>query len=194
MSGPDDPLSLDARGGLPADIAFLKTRYPADEWSDHANYGALSRFWREVHDSLREEGRHLAATVAAFREQPEPPAVFAPRFTARLEHHLAHLEHHHGIEDALYFPRFRALDRRMAAGFDLLENDHLVIHRELVETAARARTLVEDLVRGHDAPRRTLARYTDQAEWLLLLLERHLADEEDLVIPAMLEHGERRLG
>mgnify|MGYP000181423240 CR=1 FL=1 len=41
--------------------------------------------------------------------------------------------------------------------------------------------------------REVLAAYAAASDRLLDLLIRHLADEEDLVIPAMLEHGERSL-
>jgi len=186
-------LQLPDRDGLPPDIAFLRERYPANEWRAHPNYGELGAFWLRVHDALRQQGHALQQTTLAFREGGQSPAQFQAGFASRLGHYLQHLEGHHHIEDAQYFPRFRALDRRMAVGFDLLENDHVVIHDTLLVSAASAGSLLESLARGADAARYAADAYADDADRLLALLDRHLADEEDLVIPAMLEHGERRL-
>ena len=112
---------------------------------------------------------------------------------AQLNQFLGHLDGHHRIEDAVYFPRFRALDPRMERGFDLLEADHHAIHDALETTVASARGLLASLT-GPNRDARVADTHADHAAMLTRLLLRHLADEEDLVIPAMLEHGERRVG
>lgn len=82
----------------------------------------------------------------------------------------------------------------MAAGFDLLESDHVIIHDALTASIDTARALLAALP-GDDATRqRATDDHADAADRLHLLLDRHLADEEELVIPAMLEHGERSVG
>lgn len=81
----------------------------------------------------------------------------------------------------------------MIRGFDLLENDHEFIHRTLIETADKAQGFMQSLRQSRDAARYAADAYADHADDLLRLLDRHLADEEDLVLPAMLEHGERPL-
>ncbi|MBH03704.1 MAG: hemerythrin [Xanthomonadales bacterium] len=186
-------LHLENRSGLSDDIAVLRARYPRSAWSGHRNYGELAAFWRSVHDGLRREGAALADLTAAFRAGQLEPGLFQRRFMPQLAHHLRHLEGHHRIEDDQYFPRFRRLDRRFARGFDVLENDHDVIHDEVLRVADSGRALLHELSRHPDARQRAAERYADDAECLLHLLDRHLFDEEDLVIPAMLEHGERPL-
>ncbi|WP_233543944.1 hemerythrin domain-containing protein [Salinisphaera sp. Q1T1-3] len=131
--------------------------------------------------------------TADFRAGHLRAAEFQQRFMPQLAHHLQHLDGHHRIEDDHYFPLFRRLDRRFERGFDLLENDHDVIHDDLRRVAASGRALMQELARGADAGQRAADRYADDAERLLHVLDRHLIDEEDLVIPAMLEHGERPL-
>ena len=79
----------------------------------------------------------------------------------------------------------------MVAGFDLLETDHGVIHEALLASADGARELLTAMARDDDTRRRAADAYANRADALLALLLRHLADEEDLVIPAMLAHGER---
>ncbi len=182
---------LAKRDGLPADIAYLRATYPVPTWRAHRNFGELSAFWLQVHASLRDHGGQLQRTTRAFREGQLDAGGFQRFFVPHLNQFLQHLNAHHQIEDSAYFPKFRALDRRMEVGFDLLEADHAAIHDALLASAEAARSLLGAVARDDDTRRRAADAYATGADALLALLLRHLADEEDLVIPAMLEHGER---
>ncbi|MES1934100.1 hemerythrin HHE cation binding domain-containing protein [Salinisphaera shabanensis T35B1] len=186
-----DNLRLDKRRALPAEIAFLRAKYPAPQWATHGNYGELAAFWLQVHDALREEGRALGQATEDFREGRTDMAAFQRVFAVRLRGYLQHLEGHHRIEDAHYFPRFRRLDERLVYGFDLLENDHEIIHGQLLAVVESAQAFMQDLARGGDAMRYGADAYAERADRLLALLEQHLADEEEIVIPTILEHSER---
>ncbi|MEN2786110.1 hemerythrin domain-containing protein [Sphingomonas qilianensis] len=186
-------LVLGARGGLPDDIAFLRAPYPRGGWRAHAGFGQLADFWLQVHASLRHEGGEVARIVDAFREQRIDAAQLQRAFVPGLDGFLQHLDQHHRIEDAAYFPRFRQLDDRLVIGFDLLEGDHQIIHQQLIATVAQARGLISALALPGDDARRAADLYAADAGKLLHLLLQHLADEEELVIPAMLKHGERTL-
>lgn len=185
---------LAARTGIPDDLAYLRASYPKPDWRQHANFGELSAFWLHVHDSLRAHGAELGRLTTAFREGRLDPASFQRAFVPRLNQFLQHLNGHHQIEDHAYFPKFRTLDARMVAGFDLLEADHHLIHEALLASAHSAQALLTALPRGADASRPAADSYAGDADRLLALLVRHLADEEDLVLPAMLHHGERSVG
>lgn len=194
MSDIPENLELSNRGALPPQVAFLRERYPKSQWRAHGNYGELTAFWLQVHDGLRAQGRALQQATYDFREGRWKGLVdFQRGFMPQLRHYLQHLEGHHHIEDAHYFPRFRALDRRLHFGFDLLENDHEIIHGSLLTTAESARSFMQALPGAADAGSYAVDRYIDDADRLLTLLNQHLADEEDLVIPALLEHTERPL-
>lgn len=182
---------LESRAGLPDELAYLRAAYPKTGWDKHRNFGQLSAFWLQVHASLREEGRQLREATTAFREERLDATGFQRFFAPRLYQFLQHLDGHHRIEDAVYFPKFRALDQRMVAGFDLLEADHDHIHEALLASARNGQALLTSLGRGSDAARRAADDYVANADRLLALLVRHLADEEDLIVPAMLHHGER---
>jgi len=194
MADESDIWLLESRSGLPATIAYLREAYPQPQWRDHHNFGELAAFWLQVHASLREQGSQLQQITQAFREGGIDANMFQQSFVPRFNHFLQHLEGHHQIEDAVYFPKFRALDARMQQGFDLLENDHELIHSALLTSLDAARELVVALPRGASAAQTANDRYADATDRLVQLLGRHLLDEEDLVIPAMLEHGERRVG
>jgi hypothetical protein len=184
-------LLLPNRSGLPDEIAYLRAKYPVLDWPEHPNFGDVSAFWLHVHDSLRQQGGHLKQLTYAFREGQVGAADFQRLFAPQLRRFLHHLEGHHQVEDHAYFPRFRALDRRMIVGFDLLENDHTIIDEKLRASAASAQKLVAVLSQVGDALRYAADTYADDSDQLLDWLLRHLSDEEDLVIPAMLEHSER---
>jgi hypothetical protein len=191
---PPADLQLPTRRGLPDDIAYLRAAYPRAQWQGLANYGELAEFWLQIHDSLRTQGGQLKQVTDAFGQGTWPagadfPSVFVPRFNQ----FLGHLSGHHQIEDSAYFPRFRALDPRMGVGLAILEADHSLIHEQIVASVDAARTLLQSLAQGGDAQRRAADAYSGATDQLLDLLGRHLADEEDLVIPGMLEHGGRSL-
>jgi hemerythrin-like domain-containing protein len=187
------PLLLPNRSGLPSEIAYLRSRYPKPQWRAHRNFGEMTAFWLKVHDALRGWGANLKRMTHDFREGRLDAASFRQQFAPYLGHFLQHLDGHHQIEDGHYFPRFRALDTRMIAGFDLLENDHAIIHDRLLDTATSGQALIAALATGDTAARRVAAAYTDNADRLLDYLLRHLADEEDLVVPGILEHTERKI-
>jgi len=185
---------LAERDGISEDLAYLRANYPKREWRAHRNFGELTAFWLHVHDSLRAHGAELVRLTTGFREGQVDAGGFQRAFVPRLNQFLQHLQGHHQIEDHAYFPKFRALDPRMVAGFDLLEADHHHIHEALLASARSAQALLTALPGGGDAARAAVENYAGDADLLLALLLRHLADEEDLVVPAMLHHGERSVG
>jgi len=191
---PPADLQLSSRRGIPGDIAYLRAAFPRTQWQGLPNYGELADFWLQIHDSLRGQGHQLKQATDAFGQGNWPagagfPSVFVPLFNQ----FVGHLNGHHQIEDSAYFPRFRALDPRMGVGFAILEADHRLIHEQIVASVDAARSLLQALAQGEDAQRHAADAYSGAMDRLLNLLGRHLADEEDLVIPAMLEHGERSL-
>ncbi|MET3827829.1 hemerythrin-like domain-containing protein [Sphingomonas sp. PvP055] len=194
MSDDSTAWPLESRSGLPGTIAYLRDTYPAPTWREHHNFGELAAFWLQVHASLRDQGNQLQQITQAFRDGTLEANAFQQAFVPRFNQFLQHLEGHHQIEDAAYFPKFRALDPRMQHGFDLLESDHHLIHGAVLTSLDAARQLVTALPRGGSAVAAARDGYSDATDRLIQLLARHLEDEEDLVIPALLQHGERSVG
>jgi hypothetical protein len=186
-------LDLERRAGLPDELAYLRVSYPQEGWRAHANFGELARFWLHMHDSLRHHGRALDRTTAQFREGQLEADAFRRSFVPGLNQFLGNLNGHHQVEDHHYFPKFRALDERMIPGFELLDRDHQRIHQALLNSAEAANAFLAGFSKDRDALRSAGDAYADSLTQLLGLLMRHLEDEEDLVVPAMLHHGERSL-
>lgn len=188
-------LRVEHRKQLPDDLLFLIEKYPRETWDDHANLGEMARFWLQRHDMFRELSGMLQGSVGEYREGQLSPAGFAQWFAPRLRFFLQQLHGHHQIEDLHYFPVFAKAERRLQRGFDILDSDHHVIHEALERNSEKARAFLMSL-QEQDSDRQRFAAdaYADENAQLIDMLTRHLADEEDLIVPLILDRGEDNLG
>jgi nicotinamidase-related amidase len=104
---------------------------------------------------------------------------------------LGELDRHHHVEDDYYFPPFAAVVPKLQKGFDILDNDHGVIHGAIYRLGNASRELIAALSgeasgRDGDAPR-VAERLAGEIEGFDRTLLRHLKDEDDLIIPLILE-------
>jgi hypothetical protein len=189
-----EALALARRSGWPEDLCVLLARYPREQWDAHANLGDMARFWLSRHAMFRELSGTIEQITAQFRSGQLQPAEFARQFVPRLQFILDQLNVHHQIEDLHYFPIFRTADARLARGFDVLEGDHHHIHADMARTAETANGLLQALRGDADRLRRCGDDYADASGVLLKGLIRHLDDEEDLIVPLILDRGEEALG
>ena len=189
-----DALALARRSGWPDDLRVLVARYPRERWDVHPNLGEMARFWLSRHAMFRELSAAIEQIAAHLRAGKLPPQEFARQFVPPLQFMLDQLNVHHQIEDLHYFPIFRAADDRLARGFDVLEGDHHHIHADMARTAGTANALLRSLQGGGDTMRRCGDDYADASAALLKGLARHLDDEEDLIVPLILDRSEAALG
>jgi hemerythrin-like domain-containing protein len=119
---------------------------------------------------------------------------FASWFAPRINFFLNQLFGHHHIEDHHYFPVFMRAEPRLKRGFDILDSDHHILHEALENNADSARKFLVALQNGRDQARQEADSYTAQTEELVAMMLRHLEDEEDLIVPVILDQGERKLG
>jgi hypothetical protein len=189
-----EALDLARRSGWPDDLRVLIARYPREQWDAHPNLGEMARFWLSRHVMFRELSAAIEQVTAQFRAQVLQPAEFAQAFVPRLQFMLDQLNVHHQIEDLHYFPIFRVADRRLVRGFDVLEGDHHHIHADMARTAENANALLQALRADVDTLRRCSDAYADSSGGLIKGLIRHLDDEEDLIVPLILDRGEDALG
>ncbi len=173
---------------------MLVSRYPREQWDAHANLGEMARFWLSRHAMFRELSGAIEQITTQFRAQRLQPAEFARQFVPRLQFMLDQLNVHHQIEDLHYFPIFRGADARLARGFDVLEGDHHHIHADMARTAENANALLQALQADPDTLRRCSDAYAVSSGALITGLIRHLDDEEDLIVPLILDRGEDALG
>ena len=189
-----EALALVRRSGWPEDLRVLVARYPREQWDAHPNLGEMARFWLSRHAMFRELSTAIEQIAALFCAGRIPPQEFARQFVPRLQFMLDQLNVHHQIEDLHYFPIFRAADERLARGFDVLQGDHHHIHADMARTAETANALLRSLQGGGDTMVRCSDGYADASGVLLKGLVRHLDDEEDLIVPLILDRSEEALG
>ena len=181
-------LNIDQRAGLPDELCVLLREHPRDSWRE--NMTPLAQFWIAKHDDFRDLCAQLTDAGDGYRQRPERLHEFAQIATTRMRFLVALLQGHHQVEDYHYFPAFRAADRRLGRGFDVLARDHEVLH----ETGLSAIGALEQLHAvladnaASDRQRSAADRYAAAIELLCRRIVRHLDDEEDLVIPLMLTH------
>jgi iron-sulfur cluster repair protein YtfE (RIC family) len=187
-------LALASRKGWPEDLRLLIARYPREQWEAHANLGSMARFWLSRHAMFRELAAMIQGIENGFRDGRLAAAEFPHLFVPRLQFMLQQLEVHHQIEDFHYFPIFRAAESRLARGFDVLERDHHAIHADMARVAETANALLRALRGDAVALRACSEDHAAASAALLKGLMRHLDDEEDLIVPLILDRGEEALG
>ena len=191
---PPAGLALDSRAGLPEDLRVLVERYPRDGWTSHRNLGDMARFWLSRHAMFRELGTALEEAQVSFLDDKMQAREFAGFFAPRLQFLLQQLHVHHHIEDDHYFPIFRRADPRLVRGFDMLDCDHEALGTAIQSCVATANRFLGSLDGSKDASKRAAEEYGRCGTVLLKGLTRHLDDEEDLIVPLILDRGEQELG
>lgn len=160
--------------------------HPRDSWNETRS--GMAQFWIQKHNYLRRQSDALQGANDDYLANPSGAAQFGSWIAPRLQGFLSELHGHHQIEDFHYFPAFRTAEPRLAAGFDVLARDHELIHASIVSIVETVNAFIGTLdpESGDDARRRAADRYVAASRLLHERLGRHLADEEDLIIPLMI--------
>jgi hypothetical protein len=191
MKDIDKALTIDKRNGLPDELLELLRKYPRDQWANDARLHGLAEGWLQRHNLFRELSVLTGDMTTDLREGRTSPTAFLPLFQRRMGLLLGELDRHHHVEDDYYFPTFAAAVPKLQKGFDILDNDHGVIHGAIYRLGNASRELIAALSgeasgRDGDAPR-VAERLAGEIEGFDRTLLRHLKDEEDLIIPLILE-------
>ncbi|MBM9595191.1 hemerythrin domain-containing protein [Roseitranquillus sediminis] len=185
-------LALETRERLPDALRELAENYPREAWESHDNFGGLVAFWLERHMMFRKLLSMMSGDVEAALDGDRD----AHRFTQRLGRYgsmfVGELHGHHTIEDTHYFPVLSAREPAISRGFELLETDHEALDGYLDAFVRRANGVIA--VRDRPDFRDAAGAFREELVRLERLLDRHLVDEEELVVPVILRHGERALG
>jgi len=179
----DDLFSITPRhpdSRLEADWLFLYNKLPPDQWFG-ADYAYKTSGWLKVHTNIRKRQRILMQISDAYQNGEFDWAEYRSQILKRINMHILKLHQHHGVEDEGFFPEFVSMYPKLAPAFEILGKDHDYLNALLdelqIQNDALARSEVEDKALAkelHD----TLVKVTD-------LLQQHLTDEEDLVIPIL---------
>ena len=180
-------LALNERDGLPDALRVLLEEYPRSGWTQDPNFDGLIRFWLERHMMFREVLTTMTKATQGVLDAAADPARFRAETSRYGGFFVNQLHHHHQIEDVHYFPKLQGKDARVARGFDILDADHHAIDGYLAAFVEAANGVLQ----AEDGPafRDAAAAHLTELQRLDGLLDRHLTDEEELVVPVILKYG-----
>ena len=180
-------LPLDVRDGLPDELRVLLTELPRDSWSNHPDFNGLTAFWIERHMLFRK----LLTLMKSDAEDLISRAMDPEKFRGRLSHlgstFVNQLHGHHRVEDDQFFPQLEALEMRLQRGFEMLDRDHHALDGLLSIFTDQANGVLAETADDQILREKT-ALFRRDLKGLHRLIERHLTDEEDLVLPIILKH------
>lgn len=181
----EQDLSLEARNGLPEPLRVLLRDYPREAWEAHPQFGGLVQFWLERHMMFRKLMAMLEDDALAMLDRSLEPRAYAGRLSRFGGMLVQQLHGHHQIEDLHYFPTLVGLDARISSGFDILDKDHDALGG-LIDQFTLSANGVLQRAEQDAAVREQAAGFLDELTGFQRLLDRHLNDEEELVVPVIL--------
>jgi hemerythrin-like domain-containing protein len=169
--------------GLRASLAGL-AQWPPQRWPGHPAYAGLASHWQDIHRAMV---HNLGLVEQSLRALAEDRLAEADRI--RLAGEIApvarqavdHLHGHHRLEDRTMFPQLLRAAPALARPLNLLEADHIVLNAVLgpFERALRSMPVA-------GAPASAWDEVAAAGERVARVARRHIEDEEEIVIPAVL--------
>ena len=165
---------------LETDWLFLYNKLPPDQWFG-ADYAYKTSGWLKVHTNIRKRQRILVQISEAYISGEFDWSEYRSQILKRINMHVLKLHQHHEVEDDGFFPEFVSMYPKLAPAFEILGHDHGYLNGLLdklqIQNDQLARSEIEDKALAEEL-HKTLVAVTD-------LLQQHLTDEEDLVIPIL---------
>lgn len=194
MNSEPDLLALQNRVGLPDALRVLLQEYPRALWEEDAGFSQLIRFWLNRHMMFRRLLVALQETTQNVLGQSLDPQAYARQLSRYGSMFVGELHMHHTIEDTQFFPVMKTLDMRIGSGFDILDRDHHTIDARLQIFGDAANQVLTDFHGVEGAAMAQLGPLLDELRVLEAFLDRHLIDEEELVVPVLLKYQPEGLG
>ena len=183
--------SIHTRDGWPEEVTTLLADYPRDLWPGHPNFARSIRNWMGAHSGFRQLGAFLRETTEAYVDRDLDPEATAGRLGYYGDILVRNLQGHHTWEDRSFFPEIRGVDGRFERGLETLESDHDMLDETLDTLARRANRVIKLIQLDETQARAEAGALRESADRIERFLERHLTDEEDLIVPILLHHKMR---
>lgn len=182
-------VTLSERAGLPDALRVLLAEYPRAIWESDPNFDGLVRFWLDRHMMFRRIVADMQSDAQKFIDNGFGTDQYAQRLSRFGGMFVNGLHEHHTIEDTHYFPKLATKDPRIEGGFAILDKDHHEIDTLLNTFVATANEVLN--ARSKKPAMQTAAgRFEAELGVLERLLDRHLNDEEELIVPVILKFGD----
>lgn len=181
-------MRLGHRHRLPDALRVLMEEFPREAWAADPGFTHMISFWLERHIMFRQFLQAIQRDTGHVLGREIDGGAFARRLQRLRAVLMNDLKMHHHMEDAFYFPRLRQLDRRITVGFDILDKDHQAIDAELGAFGELGNLAIAALGQSERADKE-VANLLEGLGRLERFLDRHLTDEEELVVPVLLKNA-----
>ncbi len=178
---------LEKRTGLPDALRVLAETLPRDGWEHHPNFDGMTRFWLQRHMMFREVLSRLTSSSQLFLAKGVDTRRYAGETAQYAGFLLNELHGHHSIEDHHYFPLLQGLDARLEEGFRILDKDHHALDGHIHGLADTTNLFLQRI--GETDERDRAGDLNTALTQFERFLNRHLLDEEDLVVPVILTYA-----
>ncbi|UWQ35334.1 hemerythrin domain-containing protein (plasmid) [Leisingera sp. M527] len=178
---------VNTRKALPKSIKETLLESTRSEWKKHPRFGGKANFFMNIHRDLLNGSAKMSLAIEELLDVPQSEvkgAVKSMNLLPFSRNLIGFAHHHHEIEDHGYFPQFALLYPELDRGLSLLDGDHKVLDAALDETQ-----IALDNLKGGQVNRDHLAKLHAGGKALEKILNRHIWDEEEVIIPIFLRHG-----
>jgi hemerythrin-like domain-containing protein len=180
--------TLQLREGLPEKMGILLRDYPREAWPDHPHFARSIRNWMGAHQMFRQLGKITREDAESYLDDKVSTDEFARGLSYYGDLLVRNLQGHHPWEDRSFFPELSRADGRFDDGLDVLETDHQLLDETLNRFTRTANRAIKLFQLDEKQARDEVGEVQQCAVDIEAFLARHLADEEDLVVPIILHH------
>lgn len=182
---------LGKRNGLPDNLRELLKKYPRDTWGDDILNGNWVGYWLGRHSVFKEISLAINQSLQKILDNNISINKFLNDYVQLMNLMLKNLNSHHTVEDNYIFPKFSQKIEKFSYGLDLLENDHHLIHSCIDNVILEGNSLIKTINNNKTLDiKKVVGSYKVVNDEFNKLLMAHLNDEEDLLIPLVVKHGE----
>ena len=183
--------SIHTREGLPTEFQTLLADYPREAWPDHPNFAQSIQNWMDAHQMFKRLSAITSQETELFLDKKRSEDEYASRLSFYGNQLVNNLHGHHHWEDHDYFPELSAADDRFDDGLDMLETDHIELNSVLENFTNAGNRTMKLLQLDKKQAYEEAGKLHTASGAIETFLNRHLADEEDLVVPILLHHKMR---
>ena len=169
-------------------MRVLLRDYPREAWPDHPHFARSIQNWMGAHQMFRQLGEITRKDAESYMDDKVSTDAFAGRLSYYGDLLVRNLHGHHTWEDRSFFPELSRADGRFDDGMGVLETDHLLLDETLDRFTRVANRAIKLFQLDEKQAREEVGEVQQCATDIEAFLTRHLADEEDLVVPIILHH------
>ncbi|PCH61995.1 MAG: hypothetical protein COC19_03540 [SAR86 cluster bacterium] len=172
---------LNQRTQLPQEIIPSLLSPQRSQWKKHPRIGTVDIFFT-YHEYLRQTSLSLKTSLELLLNENQASTVNLDKIKTIAGELIHHTRHHHSIEDKHYFPSIMRQFPQLERGLNMLDADHdmIVSHLNQIEIIASNMPSVKNSTEW-------LNQLHQHVAILATILPRHFQDEEEIIIPALLQ-------